>query len=422
MGAAAPAYSAVAIVLHWAIATAIIANLALGAWMHEAIEVPATAARAVVAFQLHKSLGLTVLALSLLRMLWRLLHRPPPLPADMPAWERLAAQAAHWMFYALMIGLPLSGWLYVSTQWRGEVPLNVPTLWFGLFELPHLFGLNALSAELRALWAERALEAHEWLAWGTVALLVLHVAAACKHHFIVRDAVLAQMLPILHPRSGVLVIPASAGRRTTLFLGSAGIVIAGAALVAALTRSPDDVSSSALPSGSASGITSAAGGWRIDPARSEIAFSGTHAGAAFRGRFTRWSAALHIDPADITRSRIAVIIDTASASDGVSLHDETLPGTEWFDTATHPSATFEVTAIRAQDAHNYALDGSLKIKHRRLPITPLKLVVKEDEAMISGRVRIDRRDADMGMDSDPDAQWVSREIVVDVRLDARRAR
>ena len=181
MQGAAPRYTATAIVLHWTIAVAIIGNMLLGWWMHRAIETQGSQGSAIAAFQLHKSIGLTVLVLSLLRLLWRWLHRPPPLPAHTPAWEKLAAKAVCWTFYALMIGVPVSGWLYVSTQWRGDAPLNVPTLWFGLIEIPHLFGLNDSTRALRESFASTTLAAHELLVWSTLALLALHIAAALKH-------------------------------------------------------------------------------------------------------------------------------------------------------------------------------------------------------------------------------------------------
>ena len=136
--------------------------------MHDALKVDETKALAITGFQLHKSLGLTILALSLLRLVWRLTHRPPPMPATMPAWEQLAARGVHAAFYGLMIGLPLSGWLMVSAQWDGGKPLNVPTLWFGIFEVPHLFGLNAMADEFRSTFAHNAEETHEWLAKGIV--------------------------------------------------------------------------------------------------------------------------------------------------------------------------------------------------------------------------------------------------------------
>src|SRR5262245_15536869 len=114
----------------------------LGFWMHNRAE-HGGGAELFSVYQLHKSIGLTVLALSLLRLVWRLMNPPPPLPAHMPAWERFVAVATHGAFYALIIGLPLSGWIYVSAGWsiHDEQPLLITTRWFGLFAVPHLFGL-----------------------------------------------------------------------------------------------------------------------------------------------------------------------------------------------------------------------------------------------------------------------------------------
>ncbi len=393
-------YTAVAIVLHWAIAAAIVGNILLGWWMRQAIDVADTQARAIAAFQLHKSLGLTILALSLVRLIWRWLHAPPPLPAAMPAWEKLAARMTHWAFYALMIGIPLSGWLYVSTQWRGNGPLNVPTLWFGLLEVPHLFGLNEVTRELRQSYAGLALETHELLAWSMGALLILHIAAALKHHFLNRDEVLAHMLP---------------GRRVAA-LGCGAILIVAALLAATLVRTPG------VPAtGSAGEITSTpASNWRVDPARSEVAFAGLHAGLPFRGRFTRWHADIRFDPAAPTQAQIGGVFDTASATDGVPLHDESLPLTEWFDVETYPQATFRSTQVTPRDAGGYDIAAVLTIKDHELTPPPLTLSIEGDIARIGGRFEVDRAEADLGMESDPEAQYVSRKITVEVRIEARR--
>ena len=136
------------------------------------------------AFQLHKSVGLTVLALSLARLGWRLGHPPPPLPPHMPAWERRIAKATHWAFYALMIGLPLSGWVFVSAGWslHDNASLAVPTHFFGLFQVPALFGLPQASPELRAGVAAVAMNAcADGVGRGVLA--ALHVGAALKHPF-----------------------------------------------------------------------------------------------------------------------------------------------------------------------------------------------------------------------------------------------
>ena len=114
---AAPRYSAVAVALHWVIALCILSMIPMGWWMTAAIEQPGSQAAAYRLFQLHKSIGFLILALTLVRIVWRLTHRPPALPAGMKRWEAFAAHATHAAFYALMLGLPLTGWLYVSAGW-----------------------------------------------------------------------------------------------------------------------------------------------------------------------------------------------------------------------------------------------------------------------------------------------------------------
>jgi cytochrome b561/polyisoprenoid-binding protein YceI len=384
-------YTAVAVVLHWAIAAAIVLNLGLGWWMHEAIEDRDWAARAIAAFQLHKSVGLTVLALSLLRLAWRLAHRPPPLPEAMRAWEALAARAAHWAFYALMVAVPLSGWLYASTQWREDGPLVVPTLWFGLFEVPHLFGLDELPARLREDAADALEDVHEWLAWAMAGLLGLHVAAALKHRFIERDFVMASMRPGL----GLLI---------------AAVTLAAIAATLLVT-----------PRGgpAAADIRGAPGGWIVDPA-SEIAFSGTHAGVPFRGRFTRWQADLRLEPLAARIVTIGAIVDTASATDGVPLHDGTLPQEEWFDVERYPQARFVATRIAAKPGGGHTVEGALSIKDRIVAVPPLDLAVDGEALRITGRFTIDRAEANLGMESDPEGEYVSRRIAVEVDVRARR--
>src|SRR5262245_44825147 len=115
--------------LHWLIAAAILGMLVVGKYMHE---LPDTDANKFALYQLHKSTGITILALTIVRVAWRLWHPAPPLPATMAVWERWAAHGSHFLLYALMLGLPLSGWLRVSTD-----RLGIPTLWYGLFEIPH---------------------------------------------------------------------------------------------------------------------------------------------------------------------------------------------------------------------------------------------------------------------------------------------
>lgn len=170
-------YDHVAITFHWTIAFLIVVNWPIG-FFAEAIELHL--GRNLV--PLHKSIGLTVLALSLLRLGWRLANPPPPLPLGVSQWRRLAAQLTHWAFYGLIIAVPLTGWLRTS-------PNAYPLSWFGLVPIPKF------AIEKGSFAADLAISGHQFLAYSMAALLVIHIAAALHHHFRLRDAVMLRMLP-----------------------------------------------------------------------------------------------------------------------------------------------------------------------------------------------------------------------------------
>ncbi len=171
-----------AMVLHWAMAGLILAawpiGFAMTRWYEDDL------AGKFELYQLHKSLGFTILCLALLRLLWRALNATPELPDTLSGWEKRLAQATHWALYALFIALPLIGWVMVSTS-----PITVPTVVFGLVPVPHLMGQDEVIFQ-----ATQA--AHRWLAWCFGALLLLHIAAALKHHLVLKDKVLRRMLPL----------------------------------------------------------------------------------------------------------------------------------------------------------------------------------------------------------------------------------
>jgi cytochrome b561 len=186
-------YSSVAITLHWLIALGILTNIAL-AWYFGALK----GAEAIPPIQLHKSIGITVLLLTLIRIGWRLLHRAPTLPEHMPTWEKWAAKATHFVFYLLMLGLPLSGWAMVSASPLIKVH---PTVLYGVIPWP---SFPALPSDPDQLHAARKLfgKTHELLGWVAYASIALHVAAALKHQLIDRDDVLARMIPFLRRKTG----------------------------------------------------------------------------------------------------------------------------------------------------------------------------------------------------------------------------
>ncbi|MGQ0740865.1 MAG: cytochrome b [Alphaproteobacteria bacterium] len=180
-------YGNVAAGLHWLIAAAVIFNLWLGLYLGE---LPRSDPNRLWWIQIHKSNGLSILVLSVTRVLWRAVNPMPGLVAGTPTWERVAARAVHYTFYVLIIAIPLSGWAMVSSS-----PLGIPTIWFGLFEWPHLPFLAELPRVRKQLIIGDIRETHKWLAYLAIALITLHVAAALKHHFWDRDTTLLRMLP-----------------------------------------------------------------------------------------------------------------------------------------------------------------------------------------------------------------------------------
>lgn len=179
----APRYDRVAVTLHWLMAVCIIGMILLGFFWEDIGQRDLK----IFAINFHKSLGMTLLVLTLIRIYWRLRHRPPALPETIPALERKAARAAHGLLYAFMLAMPLSGWLYVSALQK------YPTVYFGLFTIPHIpmpVAGDALKPVKQFFY-----ETHELLSYGLIALLVLHVLAALKHHFFDKNDVLKRMLP-----------------------------------------------------------------------------------------------------------------------------------------------------------------------------------------------------------------------------------
>jgi cytochrome b561 len=194
-------YTSVAIFLHWTLAILVIGMIPVGWWMSDAVLDPALRSKAGQAFQLHKSVGFTILGLTILRLIWRLTHKAPPLPQAMPAWEKSVAKLTHWLFYFLMIALPVTGWVYVSAGYSVtfERFYQVATSWFGLLVIPDLTPIAGQPEEARKAIGETAMNVHSKLAWGVIVLGGLHVAAALKHHFFNRDDVLTRMVPFLKP-------------------------------------------------------------------------------------------------------------------------------------------------------------------------------------------------------------------------------
>lgn len=176
-------YSPVAIALHWAIAALIILTVPLGFY---GARVDGTTAQ--LATNTHKSIGLSILALTLFRIAWRLSHPVPPLPQTMGWVIRISARLTHGLFYVLLLALPLTGWWMSSAA-----PQRHPFGFLGLFEFPFLPIAQSMAS------AGPAHDLHVRLGWLMSGLTILHIAAAMKHHFVDRDDILTRVMPIGAP-------------------------------------------------------------------------------------------------------------------------------------------------------------------------------------------------------------------------------
>ena len=164
--------------------------------------------------------------------------------------------------------------------------------------------------------------------------------------------------------------------------------------------------------------------YKVDPVSSMIAFSGTNSGNPFKGTFDKWEATIHFHPNNLSSSKISVTIDTASAKTGDGMYDGTLPTEDWFDVKTYPKAQFDSTTISKNPDGSYTMEGTLKIRDKSIPIkflftlTPANLSTPPIKSVFS--LTLDRLAFDLGKKSDPKAEWVSREIKLEVTINASR--
>ncbi|WP_334163657.1 cytochrome b/b6 domain-containing protein [Phenylobacterium sp.] len=409
-------YATVAIVLHWTIAALIVLQVVLAGRM----DAPPSPERFEVT-QLHKSVGITVLLLSLFRLAWRLMHPPAPLPDTLGRPEKALAGVTHVLLYAVMIGLPLTGWVMVSASRFG-----LPTILYGLVPWPNVLGLAGLEPAAKEAWHGTAEFAHKALAKATYVLVGLHVAGALKHQLFSRDEpVLARMAP---------------GARAGRWLEPRILIILAAFLaVAAFGRvldpphpgmSPPTKSGPAAdpleaqgPRGSASTEGPAAAGlarWRVAPG-SEIRFTTSWGGRPIEGRFIRWRAGLLYGPDDLERSGVTAVIDLSSAVTGDAQRDQVLPSPDWLDVARHPEAVFRATGFEPLGGNRYVARGTLELRGVVRPLDlPFTLDVEGDKAEAHGVTTLDRTAFGVGQGEWAETDQIPAAVTVSVDLKATR--
>ncbi|MEM8950411.1 MAG: cytochrome b/b6 domain-containing protein [Pseudomonadota bacterium] len=399
-------YNGVARAFHWLTAFLIIILFLLGWYM---ADLEFTDPLKFSLYQVHKSIGITVFVLAVFRLLWRVTHKAPPWPDHMTSLERMAATGAHWALYGLILAQPLIGILQSNAD-------NFPIVFWGQIQLPALIGPNEALGVLLA-WL------HYILALVLAFLILVHVAAALRHHIQIKDDVLRNMIP--SPKLGMSVIalalivtlPPFVLMRPSTPVASAGGTTAPEAAAEAIVEETEQ--DEALPEGLA---------WTIEEG-SALGFVALQQGSEVLGGFDNFDATIIFDPDDLESSRIDVDIDVTSINTGQDSRDQTLNSASFFETATWPSAAFKSGKITATGEGQYEAAGTLTIRDvTKDVVLAFTLDIQADPADSSrsladanGELPILRLDYGVGQGDWTSTTTVADEVVITIDIKASKA-
>jgi len=391
-------YTRVAKLLHWLIAGLIIVQYIL-AELAERADTSRDVVSQLALLANHKSIGMTVLFLSVLRFSWRLFNKPP-VPVDMPVWQIRASHLTHWLIYGLIFALPLTGWLMSSAN-------AYSVSWFNVFVFPDLVGSDKALAQFFN-------NTHTWLSDGLFVLVVVHALAALKHHFFDKDVTLKRMAsPVMY---GVLLVTIiisliSFGRvfptdKPSVVEVNVNDSLRDGSVVNTIERK--EVALSDLPL------------WNIDYDQSYIRFTADQAGAPFDGNWTKWTAQMQFDPNALTSSGFDVLIETSNVDSGDDERDAYIVGNDFFDTSKHQTARFFTNTFTALGGEKFSADALLSIKglSKRVEFTFTVTKIK-GMTVLEGSATLDRLAWNVGMGDWQDATWVGHDVLVSVKVVAK---
>jgi len=353
--------------------------------------------------QWHKSFGLTILALTILRISWRLTHKAPALPESMRTWERGVAHASHALFYLLIVFLPLSGWLLVSAS-----PLNITTYLFDWVRVPHLPIVS--NASNKAELAERFHQLHFYASTVLIVLLLLHIGAALRHQFILKDHLMRRMLPDL-----------SDGRFMDGVRLSAGTLFAVAGLFWLLTSAINHENPTTQATTDAHTNHTQSNADQSDPnawVKAEVSYTVIVMGGSLIGNFDGARADAYIDQQNPENSTLRAVVDTGSSFADSPQIDDALPEADWFDSANFPEATFESRNISTNSDGIYNVEGDLKIRDISKAIS-FPMDVDWETQVATGEFNINRLDFSIGANEQSDDSIAALDVLVKFRITLR---
>lgn len=393
-------YGALARFFHWSIALLILTDLALGVIGDRTPRTADTVAWLQTLYSAHKTIGITVLLLAVLRIIWAVTQpRPVPLHPERRA-ETLAAEVVHWALYGAIIIMPLSGWVMHASE-SGFAPIWWP------------FGQGLPFVPKSEAVAHTAGAVHSVAAWVIYATVAAHIGGALKHQIIDKDATLARMS---HGRAAGNP-EAHHGSAAPIVAAGLWLVVLGVALFPGDQAHDITATPVAPPAQIASSVTDenwTDENWTVDTGN--IRFQVAQMGANVEGGFADWSAQIAYED-QTGNGSVTVDIDTTTLMLG-SVTDNA-KGAEFFNVTAYSTATFDADITRTDGVH--LATGTLTLAGVTVPVTlPFDLAIEGDVAKMSGEVVLDRRDFEMGAGY-ADESTVGFGVTVAVTLTATRA-
>ncbi|MGO9983866.1 MAG: YceI family protein [Rhodomicrobium sp.] len=349
-------YTGTAKALHWLIALLIFIQFPL-AWAIDEF----TGIQKFQVVNLHKSLGITVLALMVLRVFWRLFHPAPELPSSMSKPQRAASYLTHAALYLAIFLIALSGWAMISVS-------DKPSVLFQLTRFPLLPWLSDLPVDQKKDFVKLFMGAHALLGYVLLVLIAVHVAGALYHGILLKDGILSTMKPRFGGRALGISIALFLAAPALISLGSTGEALASE--------------------------------WSVKPEQSQIGFEASGSGYTTKGTIARYRAEIEFDPDEPQQAAVRILLDMTSAATGDPDTDQMLKSGDFFNPAQFPSAQFVARGAKPNGSGRYILDGRLTLRGVTKPVAlPFSIAINSGTATVKAETKIDRLDFGVGPES-----------------------
>ncbi|MEM7123592.1 MAG: cytochrome b/b6 domain-containing protein [Pseudomonadota bacterium] len=393
-------YGLVAQLLHWSIAVLILALIPLGLLMQELPEDSvAQADRKLIVYSLHKTVGITLFVLAVIRVIWASVQPHPRLLNADKKLEAFAAQTVHWILYGAIIVMPVTGWLYHAAT-EGLAPI----WWPFSQDLPFI----PKDPDLASFFGV----AHTCTVILLGLALVLHIGGALKHAVVDRDGTLRRMIPGMYKASAEDIPETPVARRPALLAALSFLVLAAAVVLVYEIgeRSTDSVVADIGQ------VDAAETGWIVDMQSSQINIRPTMQGSPLNGTFGNWDAAITFDPDDLEAANVVVTIDIGSLTIGSVTEQAISP--DYLNAAGHPFATFTSDDFVKTGENAFEARGLLSLAGQEQPLTlPFSLEIRDGRAFAEGVTTTDRLAFGIG----PSGGMVGPDVEIEIILEATKS-